>query len=247
MTQEQLPWILVTGGARGIGRELVDVLSQQYRVVFTFRHSGSEAQGMVDQWRQQGRSIEALCCDGTDAAAVREHAERLLTARGAPLALVNNAGITRDGAFLNMDAAAWLEVVDNNLNATFHWTRALLPSMVEAGTGSVIMMSSVSGIKGNAGQTNYGATKAALIGFTKSLSLETARFGVRVNAIAPGIIETDMLRDMPEKARVAMCKSVPMKRAGDVRDVASMVEYLVGDKARYVTGQCFVVDGGLTA
>jgi 3-oxoacyl-[acyl-carrier protein] reductase len=247
MMQAQRPWILVTGGARGIGRELVDVLSRQYHVVFTFRHSSDEAQRLIDQWRALGRSVEALCCDGTDAAAVHAHAEQLITAKGAPHALVNNAGITRDSAFLNMDTAAWLEVVDNNLNATFHWTRALLQSMVEAGSGSVIMMSSVSGIKGNAGQTNYGATKAALVGFAKSLALETARFGVRVNAIAPGIIETDMMRDMPEKARAAMCKSVPMKRAGDTRDVASMVEYLVGDKATYVTGQCFVVDGGLTA
>jgi 3-oxoacyl-[acyl-carrier protein] reductase len=245
--QEQRPWILVTGGARGIGRALVDVLSLQYRVVFTFRQSSDEAHRLADQWRQQGRSVEALCCDGTDGAAVREHAQRLITAYGAPHALVNNAGITRDGAFLNMDAAAWRDVVDNNLNATYHWTRALLQSMVEAGHGTVVMMSSVSGIKGNVGQTNYGATKAALIGFTKSLALETARFGVRINAIAPGIIETDMLREMPEKARVAMSKSVPMKRAGETDDVASMVEYLISDKARYVTGQCFVIDGGLTA
>jgi 3-oxoacyl-[acyl-carrier protein] reductase len=247
MIQAQRPWILVTGGARGIGRELVDVLSQQYHVVFTYRHSSDEARRLTDQWRQLGRSVDALCCDGTDGAAVRALAEQLIAAKGAPHALVNNAGMTRDGAFLNMDAAAWLEVVDNNLNASFHWTRALLQSMVEAGVGSVIMMSSVSGIKGNAGQTNYGATKAALIGFAKSLALETARFGVRVNAIAPGIIETDMMRDMPEKARAAICKSVPMKRAGDTSDIASMVEYLVGDKARYITGQCFVVDGGLTA
>ncbi|MFL9884409.1 SDR family NAD(P)-dependent oxidoreductase [Paraburkholderia agricolaris] len=244
---KQQPWVLVTGGARGIGKELVVTLSQQYHVVFTWRHSENEAQQLIEFCRQQGRRVDGLQCDGADSDAVQSQARRLVDAQGAPHALINNAGITRDSVFLGMDTRDWLDVIDNNLNASFHWTRAFLPGMVDAGRGSVVMMSSVSGLKGNIGQTNYSATKAALIAFARSLALEVARFGVRVNAIAPGIIDTDMMRDMPEKARTALCKSVPMKRAGQVSEVSSMVAYLIGDQSRYITGQCMVVDGGLTA
>lgn len=240
-------WVLVTGGARGIGKALVQELSQHYRVVFTYVHSADAARTLADDCRERGFWVDAVHCDGTDSIAVNALAKRLVATAGAPHALINNAGITRDGTFLSMETEAWLKVVDNNLNAVFYWTRALLPAMVEAGNGSVVMMSSESGMKGNSGQTSYSATKAALIGFTRSLAVETARFNVRVNAIAPGIIDTEMLHDVPEKARTALFRSVPMRRAGDVSEVASMVRYLVADESRYITGQCFVVDGGMTA
>jgi 3-oxoacyl-[acyl-carrier protein] reductase len=247
MNRTRLPWVLVTGGTRGIGLALVRRLAAQYRVVFTWRHSAADAKRLVDECRAAGHDVESAQCDGSDAQAVHDLAQRLVAERGAPLALINNAGVTRDGALLGMQTSAWLDVIDQNLNASFYWTRALLPAMVEAAEGTVLMMSSVSGLRGNPGQTNYSATKAALIGLARSLALEVARFGIRINAIAPGVIDTDMTRGMPEKAYAALCRSIPLRRAGDVDDIAAMAEYLIGEHGRYITGQCFVVDGGMTA
>lgn len=241
------PWILVTGGTRGIGLALVRRLATQQRVVFTWRHSADEAQRLVDECRAKGHDVQSVQCDGSNAQAVYDLAQQLIAQHGAPLALINNAGVMRDGALISMDASAWLDVIDQNLNASFYWTRALLPSMVEATRGTVLMMSSVSGLKGNVGQTNYSATKAALIGMARSLALEVARLGVRVNAIAPGVIDTDMTRNMPEKAYAALCKSIPMRHAGAVDDIAAMAEYLISEQGRYITGQCFAVDGGMSA
>lgn len=247
MKQINRPWVLVTGGTRGIGLALVRRLAARHDVVFTWRHSVDEAQRLVEECQSKEQAVRSVQCDGSQADAVHDVASRLISQHGAPLALINNAGVTRDGALINMDTSVWRDVIDQNLNASFYWTRALLPAMLEAGCGTVLMMSSVSGIKGNAGQTNYSATKAALIGLTRSLALEVARFGVRVNAIAPGVIDTDMTRRMPEKAFGALCKSIPMRRAGDAGDIAAMAEYLIGEQGRYITGQCFVVDGGMTA
>ena len=241
------PWILVTGGTRGIGLALVRRLATQQRVVFTWRHSADEAQRLVDECRAKGHDVQSVQCDGSNAQAVYDLAQQLIAQHGAPLALINNAGVMRDGALISMDASAWLDVIDQNLNASFYWTRALLPSMVEATRGTVLMMSSVSGLKGNVGQTNYSTTKAALIGMARSLALEVARLGVRVNAIAPGVIDTDMDRNMPEKAYAALCKSIPMRHAGAVDDIAAMAEYLISEQGRYITGQCFAVDGGMSA
>lgn len=247
MNQTNPPWVLVTGGTRGIGLALVRRLAVHYRVVFTWRNSVDEAQRLVDECASSGHDVRSIQCDGSNAQSVHDVAQQLIAKLGAPFALINNAGVARDGALLNMETSAWLDVIDQNLNASFYWTRALLPAMVDAARGTVLMMSSVSGMKGNVGQTNYSATKAALIGLTRSLALEVARFGVRVNAIAPGLIDTDMTRKMPEKAYAALCKSVPMRHAGDVDDIASMAAYLIGEAGRYITGQCFVVDGGMTA
>lgn len=247
MKHTNRPWVLVTGGTRGIGLALVRRLALQHGVVFTWRHSVDEAERLVDECRSMEQDVQSVRCDGSKAEAVQDVASQLIAQRGAPLALINNAGVTRDGALINMETSAWLDVIDQNLNAAFYWTRAMLPAMIDAACGTVLMMSSVSGIKGNAGQTNYSATKAALIGLTRSLALEVARFGVRVNAIAPGVVDTDMTRDMPEKAYAALCKSIPMRHAGTVDDIAAMAEYLIGEQARYITGQCFAVDGGMTA
>jgi 3-oxoacyl-[acyl-carrier protein] reductase len=241
------PWVLVTGGTRGIGLALVRRLAAQHRVVFTWRNSVDEAQRIIEECKSTGQVVQAVQCDGSNARSVHDLAQQLIAQHGAPLALINNAGVTRDGALINMEASAWLDVIDQNLNASFYWTRALVPAMIEAACGTVLMMSSVSGLKGNAGQTSYSATKAALIGLTRSLALEVARFGVRVNAIAPGVIDTDMTRNMPEKAYAALCKSIPMRHAGAVDDIAAMAAYLISEQGRYITGQCFVVDGGMTA
>jgi 3-oxoacyl-[acyl-carrier protein] reductase len=148
---------------------------------------------------------------------------------------------------MRMSGAQWTDVVNANLNASFYVTRAFVHAMVEQGDGVILQMSSVSGFKGNIGQTNYSATKAAMIGMTRSLALELARFNVRVNAIAPGFIATEMTQEIPEAKLKALGAGIPLRRFGTVREVASLATYLASSDAAYITGQTFVVDGGLTA
>ena len=146
---------------------------------------------------------------------------------------------------MNMDPAAWQEVIDTNLTGVFHYSRACVGEMMRRG-GAVINVTSVSGLTGLAGQTNYSAAKAGVVGFTKALSKEVARFGVRVNAIAPGFISTDMTASIDEATRKKLYAQVPMRKAGDPREVARMALYLAGEDAQYITGQVFTIDGGLT-
>lgn len=245
MTTLDEKWIAVTGGSRGIGRGLVESLTADgFRVLFTYRSAREKAE---DVERASGGLAEGEQVDGADREAVTAFVRRAIQRLGAPSALINNAGITRDGALMTSDAAAWSEVIDANLNATAHMTRAFLPAMIEAGGGSIVQMSSVTAIRGNPGQTNYAATKAAMLGFTRALAHEVARFGIRVNAVLPGLIETDMTHAMPEPARRALKAMAPMRRLGRVSEVAECVKFLISDRASYITGQSIVVDGGLTA
>ena len=160
--------------------------------------------------------------------------------------LVNNAGITRDGLIFRMSSADWSAVLSANLTAAFFASRLLARFMIKQRAGSIMNISSVSGIMGNAGQTNYSASKAGLIGLSKSLAREVASRGVRVNAIAPGFIETDMTKALPEKAREALLSQIPLGRPGIREDVAALAAFLASDKAAYITGQVFPVDGGLS-
>ena len=238
-------WVVVTGGSRGIGRAIVETLSADgMQVLFTYRNSCGQAK---DVEREAGSFVIGEQVDGRDRDAVKDFAQRAIERLGPPHAVINNAGITRDGALMASRDDAWSDVVDNNLNAMVYMTKAFLPAMIEAGAGSVVQISSVTAIKGNAGQTNYAATKAGMLGFTRSLAHEVARFGVRVNAILPGLIETDMTSGMPEATRKSLKAMVPMRRMGRVSEIASCVCFLIGDGASYVTGQSLIVDGGLTA
>jgi 3-oxoacyl-[acyl-carrier protein] reductase len=238
-------WVLVTGGSRGIGRALVEALSADgFRVLFTYRASRDHADDME---RTATGLVTGEQVDGTDRAAVADYARRTIVRHGPPHALINNAGITRDGALIGNSEEAWSQVVDCNMNAMFYMTKAILPAMIESGGGCVVQISSVTAIRGNAGQANYAATKAAMLGFTRTLAHEVARFGVRVNAVLPGLIETDMTRDIPEPARKSLKAMVPMRRMGQPSEVADCVRFLVSDRASYITGQGIVVDGGLTA
>ena len=238
-------WVLVTGGARGIGRGIVEALSAEgVLVVFTYRAALEQA---ADVERACGHRAVGRPVDGTVKAEVAGFVDRVLKQHGAPYALINNAGIKRDGALVGNSDDAWSSVVDANLNAMFYMTKAVLPAMIEAGRGSVVQMSSVTAIRGNAGQASYAATKAAMLGFTRTLAREVARFNVRVNAVLPGLIETDMTRDIPDAARRSLKAAIPMRRMGRVSDVADCVRFLISDQASYITGQGIVVDGGLTA
>jgi len=240
-------WVLVTGGSRGIGRAIVEALSADgFRVLFTYRSPRDHA-GEPERSGRSATPVTGEQVDGTDREAVIDYTRRAILRHGPPHALINNAGITRDGALIGNSDEAWSQVVDTNMNAMFYMTKALLPAMIESGGGCVVQISSVTAIRGNAGQANYAATKAAMLGFTRTLAHEVARFGVRVNAVLPGLIETDMTQEIPEPARKSFRAMVPMRRMGQPSEVADCVRFLVSDRASYITGQGIVVDGGLTA
>lgn len=239
--------VIVTGGTRGIGRGVVQRLSNAgYDVVFTYSSSSEIADSMADEAEAAGRRMQGYRCNARDAADVDAFVRQVLAHHGKPYALINNVGITRDTILMNMPEDSWLDVIDANINSVYRMTKRLLPSMLEGGDACVIQMSSISGLRGNRGQTNYSATKGALIAFTRSLAAEVARFNVRVNAIAPGLIATEMVEAMPEARRETIAKAIPLRRIGSVDDVGAMTEFLLSPGATYVTGQTFVVDGGMT-
>ncbi len=240
-------WVLVTGGTRGIGRGIVDAFSRDgYDVVFTYQRSSGTAAAMASE-SKTGTTISGHYCDSSDESAVRAFSKAMLESHGAPYAIINNVGITKDVALISMQIDQWKDVINTNLNSAFFMIRYFVQAMVEQGDGVILQMSSVSGIKGNAGQTNYSATKAALIGMTRSLALELARFNVRVNAIAPGFIATEMLQQIPEAQQASIRKSIPLRRLGSVEEVAALTRFLASKEGAYITGQTFVIDGGLTA
>jgi len=247
-SQDGKGWVLVTGGTRGIGRGLVEAFAADgHEAVFTYQHAVDTADGLERSIALAGGRAQGLCCDCTDDEAVGALARELIARRGAPRAVINNIGITRDAALLRMSSEQWHAVINANLHSAFYVTRHFVGAMVERGDGVILQMSSVSGIKGNIGQTNYGATKAALIGMTRSLALELSRFNVRVNSVVPGFIATEMVAKIPEAQQAALKKSIPLRRFGRVQEVAALCRFLVSEDAAYMTGQTFVIDGGLAA
>jgi 3-oxoacyl-[acyl-carrier protein] reductase len=247
MNSREPKLVVITGGTRGIGRGVVETLSTRgYDVVFTYSSSDELAKAMAKEADANGRRVQGYRCDARRAEEVDAFAAKVLECHGRPYALVNNVGITRDSILVNMPAENWHDVIGANLDSVYCMTRRFLPAMLESGNACVIQMSSVSALRANRGQTNYSATKAALLGFTRSLAAEVARFNVRVNAVAPGLIATEMLEAMPAARREAVAKSIPLRRIGSVEDVGAMVEFLLSPGAGYVTGQTFVVDGGMT-
>ena len=237
---------LITGGSRGIGRAMVEEFAAAgYAVAFTFAQNRDAAAALVSCLQQKGGKAAAYQADVRSFERAQEVVKEVQGLLGPIEVLVNNAGIRRDRALLNMDPATWHEVIDTNLTGTFNYSRVLINEMVRRG-GVILNVASVSGVMGIAGQTNYSASKAGIIGFTKALSREVARFGVRVNALAPGVIETDMTGAMDEAARKKLLAQIPAGRAGDARQVARMALYLASPDASYVTGQVFTMDGGLS-
>ena len=234
---------LVTGGSRGIGRALVEAFSEAgYSVVFTYSTSEGVAQALVEQL---GPTVTGLQADVRDYDRATQVVAETIAKYGALSVLVNNAGIKKDGPLMKMDPAAWRDVIDTNLNGTFNYSRAAVGGMLRTG-GAIVNVTSVSGVIGMAGQTNYSASKAGVIGLTKALAKEIARFGVRVNAVAPGFIDTDMTAVMDEITRKKLYAQIPAGQAGTSQDVAKLVLYLAGDESKYVTGQVWNIDGGLT-
>jgi 3-oxoacyl-[acyl-carrier protein] reductase len=237
---------LVTGGSRGIGRAIVEELAHgNWNVGFTYSSSEEAANSVVAELRQQNFVVAAYKADVREFSRAAEIVAQVERDFGPVDLLVNNAGIKRDSALFRMSPDNWKEVIDTNLGGTFNYSKNVLLGMMKRKSGVIINIVSVSGVMGLAGQTNYSASKAGVIGFTKALAKEVARFQIRVNAVAPGFIETDMLSDMPEAARKSMFAQIPLGSPGSPKQVAQVVAFLAGEGSGYITGQVLPVDGGM--
>jgi 3-oxoacyl-[acyl-carrier protein] reductase len=235
---------LVTGASRGIGRAVATRLAAAgAHVVAAAR--GENAKGTADAIRDAGRSAEAIGLDVTDTAGVESAVAGIMAGKGRIDILVNNAGITRDTLLLRMKRDDWDAVIQTNLTAAFTSVQAVLKPMIKQRSGRIINITSVVGQSGNAGQANYAASKAGLIGFTKALALEVASRNVTVNAVAPGLIDTDMTRAIAEGAHEEWAARIPLKRLGTPEDVANAVMFLASDEASYITGHVLAVNGGM--
>jgi 3-oxoacyl-[acyl-carrier protein] reductase len=236
---------VVTGAGRGIGRAVALKFAAAGADVVCVSRTAENAEKVANEIRALGRKAWALAVDVSDSAAVKAAAEKILADCGKIDVLVNNAGVTRDGLLMRMSDADWNAVLDTNLKGAFHFTREFFRVFAKHRAGRIINVSSVIGLMGNAGQCNYAASKAGLIGFTKSVARELASRGVTVNAIAPGFIETDMTGGLNEELKANILRAIPMGKFGAAEDIADAALFLASPAARYITGQVLTVDGGM--
>jgi 3-oxoacyl-[acyl-carrier protein] reductase len=235
--------VLVTGGSRGIGRAIVErFVALGARVFFTYHQRDESAHEVV-----QSCGAEKLKVSQTDAAGIESAVAQILSTAGQIDVLVNNAGITNDQWLMLMPPEAWDQVLDTNLNGAFRWCKAVSRPMLTARRGVIINIASISGLMGVAGQTNYSASKGALLAFSRSLAAELGGKGIRVNAVVPGFIDTDMTARVPRSIREKNLERILVKRFGKPSEIASVVTFLASEHAAYVVGQTIVVDGGLTS
>ncbi len=237
---------LVTGGSRGIGRAIAIRLAQGgAKIAFSYRSNHEAAQEVLGELKGGGAHAMAVAGDMANPADVERAANSAIQAFGRIDILVNNAGITRDTLLLRMDEQTWDEVLDLNLKGAYLCTRAVLRTMLRQRSGRIVNVSSVVGVVGNAGQANYAAAKAGLIGFTKSLAKEVGSRGITVNAVAPGFIETRLTDVLPDELKAMLLKQTPLGRFGTPEDVAGAALFLVSPNAGFITGHVLTVDGGL--
>lgn len=237
---------VVTGGTRGIGKGIAKrFLEEGATVIIIGGKNKEDADKAIAELSPLGQ-IEAMMVDLSDAAAVEKMIDDVVAKYGRIDILVNNAGITRDGLLMTMKEDAWDQVLDTNLKGAFLTMKAVARTMMKQRYGRIVNLSSVVGLHGNAGQVNYAASKAGVIGMTKSLAKELASRGVTVNAVAPGFIDTDMTAALPQAARDALLPTIPAQRLGAAEEVAQAVAFLASDQAAYITGQVLAVDGGMS-
>ena len=237
---------LITGATRGIGRAIaLRFAAEGADVAFTYRSQHEAAQSLVSELEAKGVRAKAYTSDAASFEDAHKVVEDVKETFGRIDVLVNNAGITKDGLMMRMDEAQWDAVIDTNLKSAFNFIHACTPVMARQRSGSIISMSSVVGVSGNAGQCNYSASKAGLIGLTKSMAKEMGPRGIRANCIAPGFIATDMTGALPENVRQEWEKQIPLRRGGTPEDVAGVAVFLASDLAGYVTGQVVNCCGGM--
>lgn len=238
---------IVTGASRGIGRAIALQLARDgYDICFCYRQNSDLAQEVADRIGELGREVFHQPCDISDYAGVQTFVKACEQRFSNLTVLVNCAGIVKDNPLVLMPEEDWYQVVETNLNGTFHFCRSMAFYFMKRKQGTIVNISSVAGIYGSPSQSNYAATKAGIIGFSKSLAKELARYNIRVNSVAPGFIETDMTAQLDDKRRQNYLKSIPMGEFGTPEDVAHVVSFLVSSKARYLTGQTIQVDGGIS-
>ena len=236
---------LVTGASRGIGRAIALQLGAQGATVIGTATSESGAQSISQALQDSGIQGAGMVLNVCDADSVAATLERIQTEIGAPLILVNNAGITRDNLMLRMKDDEWFDVIDTNLHSLYRMSKAVLRGMTKARWGRIISIGSVVGAMGNAGQVNYATAKAGLEGFGRALAREVGSRSITVNAVAPGFIDTDMTRDLPEAQRDALLTQIPLGRLGQAQEIANVVGFLASEQASYVTGTTIPVNGGM--
>lgn len=236
---------LVTGASRGIGRAIAWELGQRGATVIGTATTEAGAEAITEDLHNRGFKGRGLRLEVTDPASVEAAVKAVTEEFGAPTILVNNAGVARDNLLLRMKEDEWSFILDANLSSVYRLSKAVLRGMMKAQRGRIINLTSVVGVTGSAGQANYAAAKAGVIGFTKSLAREVGSRNITVNAVAPGLIETDMTRDLPESQRQALIESIPLRRPGQPEDVARVVAFLASADAAYITGATLHVNGGM--
>jgi len=237
---------LVTGGSRGLGESIVHTFAREgAKVMFSYISSREKAETQEASMKAEGFDVTAIMSDASSFVQAESLVQSTLDVYGRIDVLVNNAGITRDNLILRLTEGDWDQVMEVNLKSVFNMSKHVLKTMLRQRSGSIINMSSVVGVFGNAGQTNYAASKAGIIGFTKSLAKELGSRNIRCNAVAPGYIETDMTQVLPEQTREAFLAGIPLKRMGSPEDVANTCVFLGSDMSVYITGQVISVCGGL--
>lgn len=237
---------IITGGSRGIGRAIALALAEQGAdIAVIYNGSEAAAQAVCEQASAFGVRAQAYACNVADPIQVPTVVEAILAEFGGVDILVNNAGITRDGLLATMSEDDFSRVLDVNLGGAFHFTKSLYRHFLKKRAGRIINISSVSGLMGNPGQANYAASKAGLIGFTKSVAKELAGRGITCNAIAPGFVRTEMTEALPEEKQRAVLDQIPMRRFGTPEDIANVAVFLASDAGAYITGEVIRVDGGL--
>ena len=236
---------VVTGAGRGIGRAIALKFASEGADVVCVSRTAENSEKAAGEVRALGRKAWALAVDVSDAAAVSAAAEKILAECGKVDILVNNAGVTRDGLLMRMSDADWDAVLNTNLKGAFLFTKAFTRSFVKQRSGRIINVASIIGLIGNAGQANYAASKAGLIGFTQSVAKELGSRGITVNALAPGFIETDMTAALSAELKANLLKQIPLNSLGQPEDIANAALFLASPGARYVTGQVLTVDGGM--
>ena len=237
--------VLVTGASRGIGAAIADSLGAKGATVIATATSESGAEKISARFIENGIKGRGMVLNVASQESIDELMKTVNAEYGAPLILVNNAGITKDNILMRMKDDEWFDVIDTNLNSIYRLSKACLRGMTKARWGRIINISSVVGAMGNAGQTNYCATKAGVGGFTRSLAKELGPRNITVNAVSPGFIDTDMTKELPEASRERILSQVPLGRLGEPEEIAAVVDFLAGDSGAYITGENIHVNGGM--